>query len=101
MSDLEVEKLIAFCRELRTQGVSVTPAEAVTAAVALEVIDTVDRDEVFLSLRSILTTSVDDFPVFAELFKRYWNRSHHKLIARETLASTTRTQQTSPHKSPK
>src|SRR5215467_3472134 len=75
MPDLEDEKLIAFCRELRAHGISVTLAEVVTAASALQVIDTIDRDEVFLSLRSVLTTSVDDFPVFEELFKRFWNRS--------------------------
>lgn len=76
MADLEVEKVVVFCRELRTHGLSVTPAEVVTAASALQVIDTIDRDEVFLSLRSILTTSVDDFPIFAEVFRRFWNRSH-------------------------
>lgn len=72
MAAVEVEKLIVFCRELRAHGVSVTPAEVVTAATALQVIDTVDRDEVFVSLRSVLTTSVDDFPVFEELFQRFW-----------------------------
>jgi uncharacterized protein with von Willebrand factor type A (vWA) domain len=54
----------------------VTPAEVVTATTALQIIDTTDRDEVFLSLRSIFTSSVDDFPIFAEVFKRFWNRSH-------------------------
>ncbi len=61
--------LSVFCRELREHGLSVTPAEVVTAATALQVIDTSDRDEVFLSLRSVLTTSVDDFPIFEELFE--------------------------------
>jgi len=75
MPDLEVERLVVFCRELRTHGLHVTPAEAVTATTALQIIDTNDRDEVFLSLRSILTTSVDDFAVFADLFKRFWNKS--------------------------
>lgn len=102
MSELEVEKLIVFCRELRAEGVSVTPAEAVTAASALQVIDTTDRDEVFLSLRSILTTSVDDFPIFEALFKRFWNRSSHKLVQRETLQnSTLRNQSNTPRQSPK
>ena len=77
MSDLEVEKLVVFCRELRAHGLSVTPAEVVTAATALRVIDTTDRDEVFLSLRSILTTSVDDFQIFAEVYKRFWNRCNY------------------------
>lgn len=75
MSDLEVEKLIVFGRELRAHGLSVTPAEVVTATTAVQIIDTTDRDEVFLSLRSILTTSVDDFPIFEEVFKRFWNSS--------------------------
>ena len=102
MSELEVEKLIVFCRELRAEGVSVTPAEVVTAASALQVIDTVDCDEVFLGLRSVLTTSVDDFPVFEELFKRFWNRPSHKPLYRETLShSTSRSERNSPRHSPK
>lgn len=96
MSDFEVERLVAFCRELRTNGVSVTPAEAVTAATALRIIDTTDRDEVFLSLRSILTTSVDDFSIFAELFKRFWNRSHFI-----TSTTTARIQTNSPRQTSK
>lgn len=75
MSDVEIEKLTIFCRELRAHGLSVTPAEVVTATAALQIIDTTDRDEVFLTLRSILTTSVDDFPIFAEVFKKFWNSS--------------------------
>src|SRR5678815_4399656 len=75
MSDLEVEKLVVFCRELRAHGLSVTPAEIVTATTALQIIDKTDREEVFLSLRSILTTSVDDFTIFEEVFKKFWNSS--------------------------
>lgn len=76
MAELEIERVVLFCRELRSRGLSVTPAEVVTAATALQVIDRVDRDELFLSLRSILTTSVDDFPIFEDVFKRFWNQSH-------------------------
>ena len=75
MAELDVQTVVVFCRELRAHGLSVTPAEVVTATTALEIIDTTDRDEVFLSLRSILTTSVDDFPIFEEVFKRFWKRS--------------------------
>jgi uncharacterized protein with von Willebrand factor type A (vWA) domain len=70
----------------------VTPAEVVTATTALQIIDPTDRDEVFLSLRSILTTSVDDFQIFADLFKRFWNRSSR---ARETLAPSASQQKSS------
>jgi len=83
---MEVERLVSFCRQLREHGISVTPAEVITAATAIQVIDTTDRDEVFLSLRSVLTTSVDDFPVFAELFKRFWANSPRKLVERSVEA---------------
>jgi uncharacterized protein with von Willebrand factor type A (vWA) domain len=75
VTEIEVESVVTFCRELRAHGLLVTPAEVVTATTALRIIDTSDRDEVFLSLRSILTTSVDDFEIFAEVFKKFWNRS--------------------------
>ncbi len=82
----QLEDLVGFCRALRERGVSVTPAEVVTAATVFQVIDTSDRDEVFLSLRSVLTTSVDDFPTFAELFEEFWSRSPRKLIQRDVLS---------------
>ena len=96
MSDLEVERLVVFCRELRAHGLSVTPAEVVTAASALQVIDKLDRDEVFLCLRAILTTSVDDFPIFAEVFRRFWNKTHSL-----TGSTVVRVQTTSPRQASK
>jgi uncharacterized protein with von Willebrand factor type A (vWA) domain len=96
MSEIEIESLILFCRELRMHELHVTPAEVVTAAGALQVIDTIDRDEVFLSLRSVLTSSIDDFPIFAELFKRFWNRSTNAFSERQPSA-TVRKQRSSPH----
>ena len=84
----EFKDLVLFCRALREHGLSVTPAEVVTAATVLQVIDTSDRDEVFLSLRSVLTTSVDDFPTFEELFEKFWNASPRKLVEREPVVST-------------
>ena len=82
---MEVEKLVDFCRALRDRGLSVTPAEVVTAATALQVIDTGDRDEVFVSLRGVLTTSVDDFPTFEELFEAFWSVSPRKRVEREAV----------------
>jgi uncharacterized protein with von Willebrand factor type A (vWA) domain len=85
MTDHEIERLVVFCRTLREHDLSVTPAEVVTAAAALQIIDTKDRDEVFLSLRNILTTSVDDFPVFENLFATYWSQRPASLVASETV----------------
>ena len=87
----EIESLVVFCRALREHGLSVTPAEVVTAAAALQIIDTKDRDEVFLSLRNILTTSVDDFPIFESLFATFWSRSPRKLVQREENVQVRRT----------
>ena len=96
MAELGVESIVGFCRELRAHGLFVTPAEVITATTALQIIDTTDRDEVFLSLRSILTTSVDDFPIFAEVFKRFWNKSHSL-----NSSAAVRIQSNSPRQSPK
>jgi len=85
---MKIENLVTFCRALRERGLSVTPAEVVTAASVLQVIDTSDRDEVFFSLRSILTTSVDDFPAFEELFETLWSQSPRKLVERESFSNT-------------
>lgn len=87
---MEVERLVSFCRALRAGGVPVTPAEVVTAATALKLIDTRDRDEVFLGLRSILTTRNDDFPIFAELFEAFWAQASRKLVQRESLSTNMR-----------
>ena len=95
MAELDVQTVVVFCRDLRAHGLHVTPAEAVTATTALHVIDTTDRDEVFLSLRSILTTSVDDFSIFAEVFKRFWNRSHSTTSSAAVRTQTSSRGQTS------
>jgi uncharacterized protein with von Willebrand factor type A (vWA) domain len=84
---MDIENVVTFCRALRERGLSVTPAEVVAAVTVLQVIDTSDRDEVFLGLRCVLTTSVDDFPVFEELFETFWNRSPRKLVARDSGAT--------------
>jgi uncharacterized protein len=79
----EIEKLVLFCRALREHGLAVTPSESVAAATALSFIDRSDNEEMFLGLRSVLTNRVDDFPIFEQLFKEFWNRSPRKLIERE------------------
>ena len=74
MTRIEIESLVTFCRDLREHDVSVTSAEVISAATALQLIDTSDREEVFLSLRSVLTTSIDDFQIFEELFDAFWTK---------------------------
>lgn len=83
LSELNIERVLLFCRALREHGLAVTPSEVVVAAAALRLIDTSDREEVFLGLRSVFTTRVDDFPIFEELFEDFWNQSPRKLIEPE------------------
>ena len=86
MSESEIENLVLFGRALRSHGVAVTPAEVVLAATTYRLIDTSDRTEVFLSLRTVLTTRAEDFPIFEELFEEFWNPTPQKLVERETTS---------------
>lgn len=79
----DIENLVNFCRALREHGLAVTPAEVLTAVTSYRLIDASDRDEVFLGLRSVLTTRVDDFPVFEDLFETFWSKSPKKVVERE------------------
>jgi uncharacterized protein len=73
---------VMFCRAMREEGVPVTPAETVAALRTLRLIDIEDRNETFLSLRSVLSSSVEDFPVFEELFERFWSGIGHDTTPR-------------------
>lgn len=81
--------VVLLGRALREHGVAVTPSEVITAATAFEVIDQNDREEVFLSLRSVFISRVDDFPIFEELFAKYWDSQPKKHVKREGLVKTT------------
>jgi uncharacterized protein len=79
---------VLFCRALRERGLLATPSEAIDAATALGLIDLDDREETFLSLRSVLTSRPEDFPVFEELFESFWARlgrspQPRKIVERE------------------
>jgi len=84
---------VLFCRALREHGLVVTPAEAITAVATLNLIDLDDRQETFLSLRSALTSRVEDFPVFEELFEDFWSRlkpKFGKTVERDALSAGAR-----------
>jgi uncharacterized protein with von Willebrand factor type A (vWA) domain len=86
-----IEEVVLFGRLLREHGLAVTHSEVVDAVKTLRLIDPNDREEAFLSLRSILATRVEDFPVFEELFDAFWNRSPKKLVERKTLPNVAAT----------
>ena len=82
-------RIVLLGRDLREHGVVVTPAEVVEAVAAFQIIDQTDREEVFLSLRSVFTTRVDDFPIFERLFAKYWDQPPEKHVERQGLSKTT------------
>jgi uncharacterized protein len=82
-----LDETVLFCRTLREHGLMVTPSEAIDAVKALGLIDLDDRQETFLSLRSVLTSRVEDFPVFEELFQEFWRRQgQRKIVERDSLS---------------
>jgi uncharacterized protein with von Willebrand factor type A (vWA) domain len=57
-----VSTVTRFCRNLRERDVLVTPAETVDALRALEQVDIVDREDVYLALRSVLVSRIEELP---------------------------------------
>ena len=87
--------MVLFCRALRERGLLATPSEAIDAVTTLGLIDPDDLEETFLSLRSVLTSRVEDFPVFEEVFESFWGRSGRspqprKTVERESLSTGAR-----------
>ena len=69
------EQSVAFCRDLRNRGLAITLSEVIDAVRTVDILDQRDREEMFLGLRSVLTSRVEDFPVFQEAFADFWGAS--------------------------
>ncbi len=59
---------------LRGHGLPVTTAELSDAVRALEHLDILDRDEVYLGLRSVLLSRIEEQPAFDRCFEAFWRR---------------------------
>lgn len=92
---------ILFCRALRERGISVTPSETIDAITTLKLIDLDDRKETFLSLRSVLASRVEDYPVFEELFEDFWNRLGRRRQARGLVEREEQVRLSSPRQAGK
>jgi uncharacterized protein len=64
--------MLTFGGVLRASGLPVTTPEVMDAIRALEVIDVADRDEVYLALRSVLVSRVEELPAFDRCFESFW-----------------------------
>src|SRR6266540_2490613 len=90
-----LNKVVLFCRTLRERGLLATTSETIDAVTTLGLIDLDDREETFLSLRSVLTSRQEDFPVFEELFEDFWIKlgrspQPRKIVEREDLSTGAR-----------
>ncbi|HYB43329.1 MAG TPA: hypothetical protein VEL75_16235, partial [Candidatus Methylomirabilis sp.] len=63
---------LRFGQILRAAGLPVTVSEVMDAVRALEVVDLMDRGEVYLALRGVLTARVEEAPVFDRCFDAFW-----------------------------
>src|SRR5262245_65349985 len=90
-----LDMMVLFCRTLRERGLLATTSEAIDAVTTLSLIDLDDREETFLSLRSVLTSRQEDFHVFEELFEDFWIKlgrgpRPRKIVEREDLPTGAR-----------
>jgi uncharacterized protein with von Willebrand factor type A (vWA) domain len=63
---------LRFGQMLRAAGLPLTIPELRDAVRSLEVIDLMDRDEVYLALRAALVTRVEETPAFDRCFEAFW-----------------------------
>ena len=63
---------LAFGRMLRAAGVATTTSEVMDAVRALEAVDLLDREEVYLALRTVLVTRREEIPIFDRCFEAFW-----------------------------
>jgi uncharacterized protein len=67
-----VRNMLQFGRLLRSYELLVTPSEIFDGLRAMETIDLHDKAEVYLSLRTTLTSQYEDLPTFDRLFELFW-----------------------------
>lgn len=63
---------LRFGQMLRAAGLGVTVSEVMDAVRTLEVVDLMDRGEVYLALRTVLLARVEETPVFDRCFDAFW-----------------------------
>ena len=63
---------LAFGQMLRRSGLPLTVSEMMDAVRALEVIDLMDRQEVYLALRACLVARLEEVPIFDRCFDAFW-----------------------------
>jgi uncharacterized protein len=70
-ADLQ-RNIVEFCRVLRERDLLVTPAEVIDALRTVEAIDLIDRTDLKLALRAVLTARHDDLAIYDVTFEEFW-----------------------------
>jgi uncharacterized protein with von Willebrand factor type A (vWA) domain len=63
---------LAFGAMLRASGLPVTTSAVMDAVRALEAVDLMDRGEVYLTLRTVLMSRIEEQPAFDRCFEAFW-----------------------------
>lgn len=71
-ADALTERVLAFCRLLRSARLNVTPGRIVDVFRALRAVRLAVRDEVRLAMRANLATSHEEEELFDRLFESFW-----------------------------
>ena len=64
--------MLAFGAMLRASGLPVTTSAVMDAVRALEAVDLMDRAEVYLGLRTVLMSRMEEQPAFDRCFEAFW-----------------------------
>src|SRR5439155_17172914 len=64
--------MLAFGGLLRASGLPVTTSAVMDAVRALEAVDLMDRGEVYLTLRTVLMSRIEEQPAFDRCFEAFW-----------------------------
>jgi uncharacterized protein with von Willebrand factor type A (vWA) domain len=64
--------MLAFGTMLRASGLPVTTSAVMDAVRALEAVDLMDRAEVYLALRTVLMSRMEEQPAFDRCFEAFW-----------------------------
>ena len=67
-----VAHLIRFCRSLRERGLLLGPSETAEAVRSLDLVDIMDKDQVYWALRTVLVSRMDEIDAYDECFHRFW-----------------------------
>jgi len=74
------KSVVEFCQFLRANGFSIGIKETIDSLSATNIVTITDRDAFKSALRSLLSTSREEFELFDPLFERYW----HAVTPRES-----------------